>query len=171
MWRAVPLVAVLLSAVGCGHNIGDPCKNNVDCNPLGDRFCDTASPNGYCTQENCDINSCPGNSVCVRFFTPVADETCDTEQMTRNQGCPNSDERCVCDRTENLTCVDHSGHCASNATERRWCQARCSSNSDCRSGYECRETGTLGAEPVPTFDDLGVGKPAKFCAPSGISIR
>jgi hypothetical protein len=168
MWRAAPLVALLLS-VGCGHNIGDPCQNNVDCNPLGDRFCDIASPNGYCTQENCDVNSCPGNSVCVRFFTPVASEPCDPTAEPRSSTC-RADERCVCDHTLNGACVVNSGHCASNATERRWCQARCSNNGDCRSGYECRETGTLGAEPVATFDDMGsIGRPAKFCAPSGIS--
>jgi hypothetical protein len=164
MWRAIPLVAMLACAVGCGHNIGDPCQNNVDCNPLGDRFCDTASPGGYCTQENCDNTSCPGNSVCIRFFTPLADESCTVNSATTGQGC-RPDERCVCDFSSGGQCRSSVGHCAPTATERRWCQARCSNNSDCRSGYECRETGTFGAEPVPTFDDMSGGESAKFCAP------
>ena len=42
MWR-FPLVALLLVA-GCGAKIGDSCRTNIDCSPLGDRFCDLASP-------------------------------------------------------------------------------------------------------------------------------
>ena len=34
MWR-FPLVAILLVA-GCGAKIGDACKSNIDCSPLGD---------------------------------------------------------------------------------------------------------------------------------------
>ena len=61
--------------------------------------------------------------------------------------------------------VDESkAHCAPESTERRWCQKTCSIDSDCRAGYECRSTGTLGGEPVPTADMLS-GTPAKFCAP------
>jgi hypothetical protein len=163
MWRA-PLVALLLLA-GCGHNIGDSCKTNVDCSPIGDRFCDTSEPGGYCTQENCSVKSCPGDSVCIRFFSPLADEPCQTDRPE----CPQVDERCVCDVTdENGDCVNKSGHCAPSASERRWCQKRCSSDGDCRSGYECRSTGTFGAEPVPTFDNAN-GEPADFCAPSGFT--
>jgi hypothetical protein len=173
MWRA-PLVALLWLA-GCGHSIGDPCRTNVDCSPTGTRFCDTSALNGYCTQENCGVDSCPGNSVCIRFFTPVVDEPCNYD-VYHPFSCPHTDERCVCDRTDAMgacssftTNPDGSvtnGHCASSATERRWCQLRCSSNSDCRQGYECRSTGTFGAEPVPTFD-MATGDPAKFCAPTG----
>jgi hypothetical protein len=151
---------MLTAAVGCGHNIGDPCQTNVDCSPAGDRFCDTASPGGYCTQENCDVNSCPGNSICIRFFTALADEKCSATQPCR------SDERCVRDGIDPTQ--PDSGHCAPSSTERRWCQARCAHDSDCRSGYECRHTGTLGAEAVPTFD-MSSGESASFCAPTGIS--
>jgi len=160
MWRAAPLVAMLLIA-GCGHNIGDSCQTNVDCSPQGDRFCDRAPPGGYCTQENCDINSCPGNSVCIRFFTPLNEPCRPSDSPTICK----SDERCVCDQTTSAGCVDDKGHCAPSSSEHRWCQARCSSDGDCRSGYQCRQTGTFGAEAVPTFD---LGTPsAKFCAPTG----
>ena len=179
MWRAVPLVALLLIA-GCGHNIGDPCTTNVDCQPDGTRFCDTASLNGYCTQENCDYDSCPGDSVCVRFFTPLEDEPC-------NPVAPECsiDERCVCDDSMGGDCIsvvtndmgnpvltdagapEQSGHCAPTASEHRWCMKRCGHTSDCREGYQCRETGSFGAEGLSTFDMGDVT--SKLCAPTGIT--
>ncbi len=175
MWR-LPLVAVLLVA-GCGAKIGDACKSNIDCSPLGDRFCDTAPINGYCTQEDCGPTSCPSEAVCVRFFTPIEDQPCHTAQESipfSQADCANPDDRCVCDASINgvcqmpqnpdPNCADCDGHCAPSATERHWCMRSCSSDSDCRDGYECRETGTFGAEPLPTFSN-GVGTPAKFCAP------
>lgn len=166
MWR-FPLVAVLLVA-GCGAKIGDSCRSNIDCSPLGDRFCDTAPLNGYCTQEDCGPTSCPSEAVCIRFFTPVADKVCHTDQESipfSQADCPNVDDRCVCDQTdESNNCVSNLGHCAPSSTERHWCQRSCSSDSDCRDGYECRRTGTAGAEPLPTFSN-GIGTPAKFCAP------
>src|SRR4030095_292983 len=167
MWRAVLLVAMLASAVGCGHNIGDPCQTNVDCSPTGDRFCDTASSRGYGRQENVDINSGPGNSVCIRFFTPLADKSCTPTDKWPNPGCA-PDERCVCDKSAGGQC-NSGGHCAPSSTERPRCQARRDTEGSCRAGYECGETGTLGAEPVPTFDDMGGVTPAKFCAPKGFS--
>src|ERR1700760_4427831 len=109
MLRALPLVVMMFIA-GCGHNIGDPCQTNVDCNPQGDRFCDTASLNGYCTQENCDFTSCPGDSVCIRFFSPLADEVCDPAERTDPNALPPApvcdiDERCVCDDSMNGKCA------------------------------------------------------------------
>jgi hypothetical protein len=172
MWR-FPLVAVLLVA-GCGAKIGDSCRTNIDCSPLGDRFCDTASTNGYCTKEDCSSTSCPSEAVCIRFFTPIADETCDTSKETipfSQADCPNVDDRCVCDASDDSGhCLPNAdptlpnAHCAPSSTERHWCMRSCSNDSDCRDGYECRRTGTAGAEPLPTFSN-GVGTPAKFCAP------
>jgi hypothetical protein len=177
MWR-FPLFAVLLVA-GCGAKIGDACKSNIDCSPLGDRFCDTAPINGYCTQEDCGATTCPSEAVCIRFFTPVADAPChvDPSFPFSQSDCQNSDDICVCDVSTNGACMPQTqsdpncggdgmcnGHCAPSSTERHWCQRSCSSDSDCRDGYECRETGTFGAEPVPTFGNP-VGTPAKFCAP------
>ena len=173
------LIAGFLVA-GCGAKIGDSCRTNIDCSPLGDRFCDTASTNGYCTKEDCGPTTCPSEAVCIRFFTPLAD---DTEACTFDPAipfsradCPNVDERCVCDTTDsnnqcvcsttdgNGQCVVKNGHCAPSSTERHWCERSCSNDGDCRDGYECRRTGTFGAEPLPTFDNV-YGTPAKFCAP------
>lgn len=172
MWRA-PLVALLLFA-GCGHNIGDSCTTNVDCSPTGDRFCDTSAVNGYCTEENCGVSSCPSEAVCIRFFSPIDTEPCHFDTASSRSDCVHVDDRCVCDRTDGngecstFTAAGTNGHCAPSATERRWCERKCSSDGDCRAGYECRSTGTFGADPVPTFD-LGAGQPTKFCAPTGRS--
>jgi hypothetical protein len=107
--------------------------------------------------------------VCIRFFTAIVTEQCNIDPNTHLSVCTSDghccteDERCVSDTANSLQ-----GHCAPNSSEHRWCQARCSNNSDCRAGYECRETGTAGAEPVPTYD-MSLGTPAKFCAPTGLS--
>jgi hypothetical protein len=164
MWR-LPLIAALLVA-GCGAKIGDACKTNIDCSPLGDRFCDTAPPNGYCTQEDCGLTSCPSEAACIRFFTALADEPCtfDPNVPFSQATCASPDERCVCDVSDNGTCTNNAGHCAPSATERHWCMRKCSNDGDCREGYECRQTGTFGAEPIPTFSSPQ-GDPTKFCAP------
>lgn len=168
---AVVIAAGALVASGCGHSVGDNCSTNVDCSPAGDRFCDTSAVNGYCTIDGCDVNTCPDEAVCIRFLTPVLNEACtfDPAQPNSRATCPHADDRCVCDRTDGGQCQSSTtgstnAHCAPESTERRWCQLKCGSNSDCRAGYECRSTGTLGAEPVPTLT-LSAGSPAKFCAP------
>jgi hypothetical protein len=147
---------------GCGHEIGDSCHVNTDCSAAGDRFCDTSAPGGYCTIEGCDLNNCPGGSVCIRFFTPVLSQPCECESDGRiTQGSCQIGSRCVCDAPGSTD-----GHCAPESSERRWCQKSCSNDGDCRGQYQCRSTGTLGAESVPTLDMLS-GEVEKFCAPRG----
>jgi hypothetical protein len=203
-------VAGLASALasGCGHNIGDPCATNVDCSPLGNRFCDVSSPGGYCTVEGCakplvngvPTDSCPSEAVCIRFFSQIGSEPCTL--ATAATDC-RPDERCLCDCTDpnnatnclppivltdadggvSTTCDQSAqgtpttavAHCAPEASEHRDCEKKCSSDSDCRTpDYECRATGTNGAEPVPTtFANLTapdgtvvmvpVGDAARFC--------
>lgn len=161
--RGAALIALFAALAGCGHNVGDPCSVNIDCSIAGDRFCDTSEPGGYCTIDGCDLNTCPSEATCVRFFTPVQDEPCQFGKPYPDNGC-RVDERCLCDNSQSGMCVNNEAHCAPDASEHRWCQLKCGSDSDCRSGYECRETGTLGAEPVPAPD--GGTMPAKFCAPA-----
>jgi hypothetical protein len=120
--------------------------------------------------EDCNATSCPSEATCIRFFTPLANEPCtfDSSFPFTQSDCANIDDRCVCDMTNDQgTCVDNAGHCAPSSTERHWCERSCSHDSDCRSGYECRRTGTHGAEPLPTFSN-GIGQPAKFCAPKPV---
>jgi len=63
----VAVTAVALVAFGCKPQVGDACKLSTDCSVLGDRLCDTSQPEGYCTIFNCDVDTCPGESVCVEF--------------------------------------------------------------------------------------------------------
>ncbi len=209
MGLRLPLVAAAVALVaGCAHNIGDSCTTNVDCDPLGTRFCDVSAPGGYCTVEGCDatpvLNSdgtttfqdtCPPEAVCIRFFHQIADESCDPAKVPN--GC-RPDERCLCDQSDPATgaCIAPAGtdggvapafaHCAPESSELRDCMYSCTSNSDCRSpGYECRTTGSLGAEPVPRGETvttgrtgdggvilggLPVGIPASFCVKSAPSF-
>lgn len=175
MNRLSPLLLMAALVVGgCGASIGDPCVSNIDCSPLGDRFCDTAPLGGYCTIEDCNQTTavCPSEAVCIRFFSPVAGETCtfDPAAPFSRSDCPHVDDRCVCDNTNDQgVCVDNAGTCAPSSTEREWCQRRCSHDSDCRSGFECRRTGTFGAEPLPTFS-TPAGDAARFCAPKPVSF-
>ncbi len=169
------LVAICaLSAGACGKNIGDACGNNVDCSITGDRFCDTAPPNGYCTVEGCDVDSCPGDSVCVRFYVSLQSKPCyHSPDEVRGQtmgttGPCNPDERCLCDESKAGACTDPTiAHCAPENSERRWCMKRCGEPSDCRDGYTCRSTGTLGAEPVPSLRNAA-GESSNFCVSIGI---
>jgi hypothetical protein len=171
MLRGFALVAVWLVA-GCGHSIGDSCQTNVDCSPLGDRFCDIATPGGYCTIEDCGPTTCPSEAACIRFFTPILNEPCtpgsDAQMhptMLPQANCRHNDEICVCDTILNGKCQNNNaGHCAPSSTEKHWCQKLCGNNGDCRLGYECRETGTLGATPLPSFDMTSTQN-LKFCAP------
>ncbi len=188
MFRGLPLATLLVFA-GCGHQIGDACSTNVDCSPLGDRFCDTAPPGGYCTIENCDTTTCPSEAVCIRFFIPVMNEQCaynpNADQrgwchdphtglpMLANCQCEHTDDICVCDKSDkNGNCLPGTGssallngHCAPASTEHRWCQKTCNSDGDCRTGYQCRRTGTQGAEPVPTLE-MSSPPQVSFCAPT-----
>jgi hypothetical protein len=172
--RASILSLLVVASAGCGASIGDGCLSNLDCSPLGDRFCDTAPQGGYCTIEDCDFNQipCPSEAVCIRFFTPIADEPCtfDASFPFTQSDCPQPDDRCVCDVTNDQgVCVNNAAHCAPSSTERHWCERTCSHDGDCRTGYECRSTGTYGAEPLPTFSN-GLGQPTKFCAPKPTSF-
>lgn len=142
----------LVAAVGCGSEIGDSCRIASDCSPDGDRSCDTSSEGGYCTILGCDYDSCPEEATCVRFFAGVFD----------NVSCDPANPGNACQLDEVCTLE---GKCAPRANEVRYCMKTCSSNDDCRSGYECRTEQLMrehGGEPV-----LAPGSTSslpKFCA-------
>ncbi|MBL8636012.1 MAG: hypothetical protein JNM40_22485 [Myxococcales bacterium] len=168
-------LGILLSS-GCSRSIGDGCANNTECSALGDRYCDTASPGGYCTVEGCDQLSCPDDALCVRFFSlQKGRASCDATRQVRSDcsggsdcckpgdlGCCKLGERCLCDE-EGCT----SGFCASEASERRYCMKPCDGNDDCRDGYQCVTTGASGAIAVTYRDSSGsiISEQARYCAP------
>lgn len=146
-------------STACGHAVGDACAANVECSPLGDRICDTAQRGGYCTVEGCGATSCPNEAACIRFFpAQFLSVACDPRTEDAVDPKVKATNHCTPDEI----CLD-SGRCAQRGLERRFCMLKCDADSDCRSGYECRRTGTGGAEV--TFDaDEGRPGEVRFCA-------
>jgi hypothetical protein len=153
------LLVFALFAAGCGKEIGDACIVSSDCDPNGQRICidPNAGNGGYCTIQGCDFDTCPSEAACIRFFTGQFDnKTCDpTTEDVSTDNC-SLDELC-----------DLEGHCVARSSEVRFCMRKCSSDGDCRDGYECRTLDLMkahGGEPV-----LAPGVPIdehapKFCA-------
>jgi hypothetical protein len=189
-------VAASLGGGGCRRQIGDDCQTSVDCDPNGTRACDLSQPGGYCTIIGCDEKSCPESSVCVRYFpekylvdscNPACEDIapCHPADCTPPDGgadggagcdsdagvvCPQEcvtgvEDRCSADEL----CLDV-GLCARRALETRGCAKSCSSDGDCRDGYECRPVssgmyspgaGTLGSMVLTRNPVASTG----FCAP------
>lgn len=160
---ALSFALLLGGGAGCGKEIGDACSLSSDCSPNGDRQClDPLVNDGYCTIQGCDVDTCPGEAVCVRFFTggfsnrpcdwtteDAADPAIATDDCSLDELCPVS------------------GFCVPRSSEVRFCMRKCDSDGDCRDKYECRDLARMqanGGEPV-----LGDGvrvdeKSPKFCA-------
>jgi len=107
-------------------------------------------------------SKCASFGLCVRTCDPAADPTtCPKGQLCSSLGyCAQCDPRqedippdggapisnhCLADEV----CLD-TGLCAKMSFEQRQCAKSCSSNGDCRSGYDCRKTGTLGSMVLAT---------------------
>jgi hypothetical protein len=163
MVRSLALLLVLASVAACGSEIGDDCSVSNDCSSNGDRFCDTSSEGGYCTIIGCDVRSCPEESICVRFFTDVeSNRVCDAATEDRAADACSADELCTI-----------GGSCVPRGAEIRFCMRSCSSDGDCRDGYECRDAALMkehGGEPVPPAGETLDDDPARFCAAAPISI-
>lgn len=144
---------------GCASQIGDSCRDNVDCSPVGERICDTAQPDGYCTVQGCNATSCPDEARCVAFYpagflsTPCDPRTEDAvdPSITATDDCL-PDEHCLT-----------GGLCARRALEQRFCMKPCEADGDCRSGYECSRTGIGGAEAIVEPKDVATRDDIKFC--------
>jgi hypothetical protein len=155
------LFALLVGAVtaACGDEIGDECTLSSDCSNRGDRICDINSPGGYCTIIGCDYDTCPEESVCVRFFSIAeTNRACDprTEDIEDGSNDCTADEIC----TLRETCVPRNA-------ELRYCMRTCGGNDDCRDGYECRDEELMrenGGEPVPPPGEALADDLTSFCA-------
>jgi hypothetical protein len=156
--RALAIAALIATASACDSEIGDECTLSSDCSDQGDRFCDTTSPGGYCTVVGCDFDSCPGEAVCVRFFSVAnSDRTCDArkEDIEGEDNCT-ADELCTL-----------SGTCVPRNAEARFCMKKCSSDGDCRDDYECRDETLMrehGGEPVQPAGEALPDDLQGFCA-------
>jgi hypothetical protein len=143
------VIVLALFAIGCSKEIGDECVVSSDCDPNGERLCDSSSVGGYCTIQGCDVDTCPDEALCVRFFTG----SFVNKQCTQQSEC-SLDELCSL-----------SGTCVPRSSETRFCMRKCDDDSDCRDGYECRDENLMivhGGEPI-----VRAGEPLndhKFCA-------
>jgi hypothetical protein len=151
------LLVLALFAAGCGKEIGDACIVSSDCDPNGQRMCDSSQKEGYCTIQGCDFDTCPSEAACIRFFTGQFDnKTCDpTTEDVSTDNC-SLDELC-----------DLEGHCVARSSELRYCMRKCSSDGDCRDGYECRDLDLMkahGGEPVLAPGERVDEHSPKFCA-------
>jgi hypothetical protein len=156
------LVTSLVFAAACGKEIGDSCIVSSDCSVRGDRQCDPGSPDGYCTIQGCDYNTCPSEAECVRFFVGDFENVpCDPTQPNAMTGC-SLDELCT------LT-----GNCAPRSAEVRYCMRKCNHDGDCRTPkYECRDLQRMkdhGGEPVLAPGDSLGAKPQGFCAAAPVT--
>jgi hypothetical protein len=142
---AWPLLFAALSLGACKRDIGDACKNSLDCSQESERLCDISQPGGYCTIEGCDERTCPEKAVCVRYFPH------DENAMKQDCATCTAAEVCLPD-----------GHCAPRTSERRYCVHSCNDNSDCRGGYSCRQVGTGGTIQLHPDPDAVV----HYCAPA-----
>jgi len=158
--RATLLVLALVAGA-CGNEIGDSCSISQDCSPDGDRVCDNFQPSGYCTILGCDFDTCPGEAVCIRFFTgSFTNRTCDpvTEDLATDD--------CAVDE---LCAID--GHCVPRSAEVRYCMRTCDTTADCRGGYECRDLELMkdhGGQPVLAPGEILGTEVQGFCAAAPI---
>jgi len=169
MRRSMPArVAILsicallgLGLTACGSEIGDSCSINTDCSTTGERICDRSQIDGYCTIVGCDYDTCPEESVCVRFFVgEFTDKPCDpvTEDLQNSDGT----DDCAFSETCSL-----GGQCVPRSAEARYCMRRCSDSGDCRGGYECRDNALMiehGGEPVLPPGERPGDDLQRFCA-------
>ena len=174
-WAFFLLMAVVaLSSFACKREIGDECKTATDCDPNGTRACDLSQPAGYCTVQGCNETTCPSEATCIRYFptqfltkpcNPDCEDVCPVEGVAGVDGGDDAgaDGGAIAlrnDCTADEICLV-SGLCAPRLTERRYCVKTCSSNGDCRDGYECRLAGREGSMILSST----VGASASFCAP------
>jgi len=174
------LVAVLAVFGACGKEIGDACVLGTDCSPNGDRLCDPSSVDGYCTIQGCDVDTCPDEAVCVRFFTgSFSNKECDYDVSKVPEGTEarlcSLDEICALNGAHREGDDLLGGHCVARSSEVRFCMRKCGSDGDCRGDsnddgrvdYECRNVDRMiehGGEPLLEDGALVDDRAPKFCA-------
>lgn len=169
--RSILFAAAVCAVVGtgCRAKIGDACRRSTDCSLQGERICDLSNRingQGECIIEGCGRDSCPAEGACVKVYgSDFLSVSCDPER----------EDRATVDET-NATlpprndCAPHEtclleGLCADEVSARTSCRAKCSSNRDCRGGYECKLTGTRGVYHTPDpLDPTNVGQ-IRICHP------
>ncbi len=191
---AFALLAPLLLLSACQRRIGAACKVSTDCSIRGDRVCDLShlvngdgeidpSGKGECTIDGCNTTTCPREGTCVQVYSSeFLSVACDPELEDRPQAytadlearivacnaspeAPASGEPVACNDCDSHEICLPEGLCADLLSVRSSCRKKCRSDSSCRDGYECRETGTNGVYRVATPEyPFGDGT-TKICMP------
>lgn len=191
---AFALLALVIPLSACQRRIGAACKVSTDCSLTGTRICDlshlvdgdgvvTPSGKGECTIDGCNTTTCPREGTCVQVYSSeFLSVACDPELEDRPQlftdeleqritacnaspAAPASGEPVACNDCDVHEVCLPEGLCADLLSVRTSCRKRCRSDTVCRDGYECRETGSNGVYTAwdPTNPD---SKPIiKICMP------
>lgn len=129
------LVAIAaILTVACEPEIGDSCVTAADCTSSTDRICDATQPGGYCTLFNCEPDGCPEEAACVAFRTFEG---------------------------EAAACRDDQG---GSRLQRTFCMRRCSTDSDCRSGYACLNIDEIDSQSNPWAAQVIDKRSSAICA-------
>ena len=91
----------------CQRGIGDACETALRCSTSGTRLCDQTQPGGYCTLANCDVDTCPEESACVRFWPHVNREQ-DSARVGVNYCMRKCTKRSDCRDSEGYDCLSQS---------------------------------------------------------------
>lgn len=140
---------------------------------------------GECTIDGCTPSACPREGTCIQAYgAEFLSVACDPELEDRPQaytkelvdriaGC-NADpgaeslvegEPVACNDCDSHEVCLPEGLCADLLSVRTSCRKECSRDSQCRDGYECRETGSNGVYRVATpAYPFGNGS-VKICQP------
>jgi hypothetical protein len=191
---AFALLAPTLLMTACQRRIGAACKVSTDCSIRGDRVCDLSylvdgageidpAGKGECTIDGCNPTTCPREGTCVQVYgSEFLSVACDPDLEDRPQAYSSELEprikACHADPAapaegEPVACNDCDAHevclpeglCADLLSVRTSCRKRCRSDSNCRDGYECRESGSNGVYRVATPEfPFGDGS-IKICMP------
>jgi len=142
---ALSIVTLGVTLGACGKEIGDACVLSSDCSPNGDRLClcsyctgafNQSSDQGYCTVLGCDYSTCPDEAACIRFFTGDFDNRKCAHDAPADCK-PDPSKGTVCCSLDELCAIND--RCVPRSSEVRYCMRTCSSDGDCRDGYECRD--------------------------------
>lgn len=152
---AVALIAQTLALGACQRRIGNACRVSTDCSIRGERICDLSylvdgdgnvdpKGKGECTIEGCTPGSCPREGACIQVFNAeFLSVACDPDLEDRRPD-PSAPDPSIYNRcTDQELCLPE-GLCADISSVRVSCRKECRSNTNCRAGYECRETGSNG---------------------------
>lgn len=144
---------------------------------------------GECIIDGCTPTTCPREGTCVQIYSAqFLSVACDPELEDRPQAygediaerlsacraapAPAEGSRPYADG-EPVACNDCDAHevclpeglCADLLSVRTSCRKECKSDTNCRDGYECRESGTNGVYRVATPDYPFGDSTVKICMP------